>query len=91
MPKKGDHVMLAVRRKRNLADENHIVVAVNFLEDAVEHARRVLLVSGKELFIGLDDPFGRVAETLARGIVAGPAQKNPHGRLGLLARRAREE
>jgi hypothetical protein len=63
---------------------------VNLLEDAVEHARCVLLVPGKKLFIGLDDPSWRVAETFARGIIASPTQKDPHGRLSLLACRACE-
>src|SRR5664279_4897790 len=83
--KEWHHVMFAMRRKWDVAHENQIVVAVDFLEDAGKHVRGVCLVAGKEFLEGLDDAFWRVAQSFPRGIVAAPAQKHPHRRLSLLA------
>ena len=48
----------------------------------------VLEISCEPFLVGADDAIGRAEQTLARGIVARPAQQRAHGLLRLLACRA---
>ena len=91
--------MIAMRMKRNVLDQDEFVIAGDFLEGPAEFFRRILVVSGEHLAIGLGDALRRIAQALALDVVAGPAQKDPDrildlgqrgtlGRLWFRARRA---
>src|SRR6185312_831757 len=85
-PGDGRHVMLAGRLQRNVAQQDDVVVAVDFLERAAEQGIGVLLVARKPLLVGARDARRRVPQTLTRGLVARPADQGAHCRLGFGAR-----
>ncbi len=76
-------VVLAVALEADVAQHDHLVVALDLLEGALEHRHRVLLVAAEPLAIGAHHAAGRVEEALALRVVAGPAQERLHRLLGL--------
>jgi hypothetical protein len=66
------HVMLAVRLQADIAQHDHLVVAVGLLEGLAQDLDRVVLVAGEEFFVGPDDPVGGLDEALTIGVVSGP-------------------
>ena len=74
--------------ERDVAHEDHVVVAFDFLEDAREDFLRVLAVALEELVIGLDHAARRVEQAFAARVLACPAQEHTHRGFRLLAARA---
>ncbi len=77
------HVVFAVRSEFDVAQHDHFVVAGHFFERAAQFLGRIVGVAGEPVFVGVDHAFGRVYQTFARRVVAGPAQQHAHGILGL--------
>jgi hypothetical protein len=73
------HVVLAMGRERDVADEDDVVIALDLLEGAVERLRRILVVAGIELLIRADHAVGRACQPFAGGVVAGPADQGADG------------
>ncbi len=71
----------------DVAHEDDVAIALDLLENPVEHRGRVLVVAGIELPERLHDPGRGFAQALAVGIVPGPAQESAHGGLGFLTAR----
>jgi hypothetical protein len=86
----GSHVVLAVRLEADVAQQNHLVVTLDFLEGALEQVEGVDGVAGEELLVGLYDALRRAGQAFARRVVAGPADQCLHGLQRLLARRPLE-
>ena len=81
-------MVLAVGFEADVAQHDHLVVAVGLLEGSLQDFDGVLEISCEPFLVGADDAIGRAEQTLARGIVARPAQQRAHGLLRLLACRA---
>ena len=87
-PDDGHHVMLAMGFEADVAQHHHLVIAVGFLEGALQEGDRIDFVSGEELLIGACHPPRGAEQALAIGVVAGPADQRAHRLERLLARRA---
>src|SRR5688572_5769083 len=72
------HVMLAVRFELDVAEHDHLVVAGGLLEGATQILTWIDTVAAVPVAIGSYDTARRVAQTLAGGILAGPAQQDAH-------------
>ena len=70
----GHHVVLAMRIEGDVADEHHVVVAVDILEGAVERFLGGLAVAGVEFLVGLGDALRRVRRPSRTGL--SPAQRS---------------
>jgi hypothetical protein len=81
---KRDHMVLAARMESNVLDDYHVVVTCHFGKRSREDILRCLIVSGKELTIGMCDTFRCVEQSLALGIVAGPPYQRAHSIFRLL-------
>src|SRR3954464_1525886 len=89
------HVVLAMAFEANAAQDDHLVVAFDLLKGLLQDFGRILRIAGEILLEGARDPVRRIAQTVARGIVAGPADHGPDRLLDLrplrpLARRLRD-
>ncbi len=73
------HVVLAMGRELDVAHEDHVVVAFDFLEHRAENVVGILMIAAEELFVGLHHALGRVQKAFAPGIVADPAKQRAHG------------
>jgi len=82
-------MVLAMGMKGNVLDQDEISVAFDFGEDSIEHLLRVLLIAREELGISLDDPLGRIPESLAIRILTDEGQESPDGGFSLGPARAR--
>ena len=82
------HMVLTMRPEIDVAENDHLVVAVCLLERAAQDRVGVLAVAHKILLVGARDPLGRIEQPLALGVVAGPAEQHAHRLLGLLPRRS---
>ena len=69
------HVVFAMRVKRNVAHEDHVIVAVNIAENLVEYIFRLLAVTFEEFLIGFDDPLGGFKQALTCRVIACPEQQ----------------
>ena len=81
------HVVLAVALQADVAQQHDLVVAVGLLEGAFEQRDRIDVVAVEELLIGPGDAGRGIDQSLARRVVAGPAQQGADGLFGLLAGR----
>src|SRR6185437_15564791 len=72
----------------DVAHHDHLVIALDFRERALEDLRGILPVAGEELLVRARHARGRVAQSLPRRIVTGPANQGSYGFLGLLSRGA---
>src|SRR5690606_23976599 len=79
------HVVFAVAFELDVAQHDHLVVAADLLEGALEVLARVLAIAAEPVAVGIDHALGRVEQAFARGIIAGPAQQGADGGLGLVA------
>ena len=79
--------MLAVRFESDIAQQHDLVVASDFFECALKVLAGILGITGKPLFIRVNDPRRRPEQPFAVGIVAGPADEGAHGVLSLGAQR----
>ena len=73
------HVVLAMRDELDVLDDDHVVIAGDFLEGAAELVGRAHVVAGEHLAIGLGHALRRIHQAFAVRIVAGPAQQRAHG------------
>src|SRR5262249_46971313 len=80
------HVMLAMRREWNIADQPEVVVAADLGKRALEHVERTLAVAPEQLLIGAHDPPRRVAQAFAGRIIARKRDQRLDRGFGLLAR-----
>src|SRR3546814_3854197 len=55
-----DHVVLAMRNEADVAQHDHLVVAVGLLEGALQNLDWVDFVAREELLEGADNPCGRL-------------------------------
>jgi hypothetical protein len=85
---KGDHVVLAMRVKLDVAQHDDVVIARHFIKGARQHILGVLAIACEELIIGAGNPARRLAQALAVGIVARIGDERADSLLGLLARGA---
>ena len=74
-----------MRKERNVAHEDQIVVALDLGEYALQNFLGILPVAAEQFLIGLDHAGRRFEQAFAVRIVARPAQQRPHGFLRLLA------
>src|SRR3546814_19348649 len=84
LPDNRCHVVLAVGLEADVAQQHHLVVALDFLEGALQQVDGVHCVAVEELVEGLHYALRRASEALAQGIVAGPADQrlDPETRRG---------
>ena len=81
------HVMFAVRVKRNVAHQHHVVVAAGLRERAVEDFVGAVAIAAEQFLIGRHDPARRIEQALAGRIVAGIGDQGFDGGFGFLTRR----
>src|SRR6185436_7299248 len=80
------HVMLAVRLEADVAQHDHLVVALDLAERAPQELERVFVVPAEPIFVGADDSARCSDEAFAIGVVADPLQQRADGRFCLFAR-----
>src|SRR6185503_1821853 len=78
-PDEGQHVVLAKADDADVAEHNQFVIAADFLEGLFEIGARVFVIAGEQLAIRLRHARGRLQETFAGGVVAGPFDQNADG------------
>ena len=78
-------VVLAVALDLDVAQDDHVVIALHVLEGAAQLAARVGVIALEPLAIGVDHPLGRVDQARARRVVAGPGDEGAHGLQSLFA------
>ncbi|KGD49388.1 hypothetical protein DP43_3672 [Burkholderia pseudomallei] len=81
------HMVLAIAFEADVLQHDHFVVAVDLAERAREDVARFERVAGEELLVGAHDARRRIDEPLALRIVAGPPQQHANGRFGFVAAR----
>jgi hypothetical protein len=81
-------MVLAVALEGDVADQNHLAIALDLLENPVEHAGGILGVSGVEFLEGFGDPRRCLRQTFPGRVVAGPADEGAHRSLRLFPARA---
>src|SRR5437870_10244035 len=69
-------VVLAMRFETDVLQRDDLVVAIGFLEGALEQCYRIHVVAAEELFVGAHDAVGSAKQPFAVGIVAGPAEQS---------------
>ena len=79
------HVVLAMRFEPDIAHDDDLVVAVHFLEGALQQHLRILSVTAEPFLVGARHASGRAFEPFAHRIVAGPADQRAHRVFGLIA------
>src|SRR5690606_13549118 len=79
------HVMLAVRLEADVAQHDHLVVAVDLVERAAQELDRVVFVAAEPVLVGADDARRRAPQSFAARVVADPAQKRPDRLFGFLS------
>ena len=80
------HVMLAMRLEADVAQHDHLVVAVDLAKRAPQELERVVVVAAEPVLVRADDASRRADEPLALGIVADPLEQRAHGCFGFFAR-----
>jgi hypothetical protein len=80
--------MLAIAFETDVAQHDHLVIALDLLEGPLQHGHRVFLVAAEPLAVGAGHPAGCVEQALAVRVVASPAQQGAHRFLGLGGGRA---
>lgn len=88
-------MMLAMTLEANAAQDDHLVVALDLLKGLLQDFDRIPRIAGEIFLERACDAIGRFAQTIARGIVAGPADHRPDRLfdlrfVGPLARRLRD-
>src|SRR5690606_35555400 len=78
------HVVFAVAFEFDVAQDDHLVVAGNFLEGALQVRTRVFGVAAEPVAIGLDDALRGAEQAFARRILAGPAKQGADRRFGVV-------
>jgi len=79
------HMVLAMALELDVAQHDQLVVAGDLLEGALEVFARLVGIAAEPVAVGIDDALGRVQQSLARRVLAGPAQQRANGVLGLVA------
>ncbi len=79
------HVVLAMRFHIDVAQHDHVVIALHVVECPGQVFTRILLVTLEPLLIRVDDASGGVDETFALRIVSGPGDQGAHSILRLVA------
>src|SRR3546814_20867080 len=79
------HVVFAVALELDVAQHDHLVVAGNLLEGALQVLARIVGVAAEPVSVGVDHALGRVEQALPSRIVASPAQQGTPRVLGLPA------
>jgi len=82
------HVVLAVRLEADVAQQHHLIVALDLLEGALQQIDRIHRVALEEFFGGFHHALWRAGEPLARRIVTGPADQRFHRPQRFVAGRA---
>ncbi len=77
------HVVLAMAFVFDVAQHDHLVVAGDFLEGALEVVLGIERIAAEPVAIGLDDAARRVEQAFARRVFAGVTQQGAHGLFGL--------
>src|SRR5262245_11449280 len=80
------HVMLAVRLEADVAQHDHLVVALDLAERAPQELERIVVVAAEPVFVRADDAARGTEEPLAIRIVADPLQQRADSRFGFGAR-----
>src|SRR5882757_9143128 len=83
------HVVLALRRELDVADQHEIVVAGGLAEGAVEHLGRAQMIALIKFVEGLHHASRRVQQSLATGVLADIAEQRLYRGFRLGARRPR--
>jgi hypothetical protein len=71
---------------KRIAQHDHLVVALDFVERLLQDGRRILGVAGKKFFERARYPRGRLDEAFALRVVAGPSDDGAYRRFDLGAR-----
>ena len=71
-------MVFAVGLNVDVAQHDDVVVALHILEGARKIIVGVFLVAGKPFLVGVDDALGRIEQTFAFGVIAGPCQQGAH-------------
>ena len=75
----------------DVAQRDHLVVALAFRKGLLEHVFRILLITLKKLAVGSRHPARGVKQTLTSRVVSRPLQQNSDGRFGVgLSRSVRQ-
>ena len=80
------HVVLAMGIEGDVAHQHEVVVPADLAERSLEYVDRTFAIPAVELPVGVDHPFGRIAQPLAIGIVAGIGDQRAHRCQRVLAR-----
>src|SRR5262245_53722541 len=80
------HVMLAVRLEADVAQHDHLVVALDLAERAPQELDGIIVVAAEPVFVGAHDAARGTEEPLALGVVADPLEQRAYGRFGFAAR-----
>ncbi len=78
--------MLAMRLEADVAQHDHLVVAVDLAERAPQELERVVVVAAEPVFERADDAAWCSEEPFAIRIVANPLEQRAYGRFGVGAR-----
>ena len=68
----GSHVVFAIAFKADVAQDNHFVIAFNFLKRALEKRGWVFVIAAEPLLVGAGHAGWRVEQAFAVWIVTGP-------------------
>ena len=75
--------MLAVGFQPDIAQDDHLVIALDLLEGAFEELHRVFPIAGEPFFKGARHTGRRVQQAFAFGVVTGPTKQGAYGLLGI--------
>ena len=67
-------MVFAMAFERNVAQQDHLVIAFGFLEGARQHVRWIFQIAREEFLIGAHDPVRRAHQTFA--VRTSPAQRS---------------
>ena len=80
-------VMLAVRFEPDVAQQDHFIVASDFLEGAVKIFAGIFEVAGKPFFVGANNAGRRATQAFPVRVIPGPLDERSHSSFGRCSRR----
>src|SRR5262245_23987904 len=81
-------MMLAMRFKPDVAQQDHFVIVRHFLESPLQILAWILEVSGKPFFVGADDASRGAAKAFPARIITGPLNQRANRIFGCFPGRA---
>ena len=73
------HMMFAMRLERNILQQDNVVIAAHFVEDAREMISRIVVIAAAIFPPGPRHPLGRLQQAFPFGRIAGPADQRADG------------